>query len=362
MRLVHPGKLIQILIDLGNIEGGTMAFRMDIWKYAAALVLIGGLTTDAGAQVIYYEDFADEELVPGTTLRLGAIHDGIVTFTDADAGNRGTLVVEFVTALGAPLAVPTATFSWDVVEPVYHTDPADNEMIIRAGIGTGTNSLSNADHIAEAIVYRTDRTEPIDHTRGDYEDNGQETLFMVVNNQNAPITFPHPGDGSEVMMAAWQTATYVFNAATDAWGVVRGVSNFRVENMANFGDFEKMSIGSSSSGHQGGFGMDNVLIMEGITFERPTIDTGTPGDVDGDDDVDMDDFAIIRSHFQQTVTMRSEGDIAGFDNFVDFRDFRQWKNNAPAPVLAQLAAVPEPSAAVLAGVMVAGLAVLRRRK
>jgi hypothetical protein len=340
-----------------------MAFRMDIWKYAAALVLIGGLTTAAGAQVIYYEDFADEELVPGTTLRLGAIHDGIVTFTDIDplVENRAAMVVQFADAIGGPLAAATATFSWDVVEPVYHVEGASNEMVIRAGVGTGTNSLSNADHIAEGIAYRTDTSEPLDHTRGDYENNGQETLFMVVNNQNAPITFPHPGDASEVMMAAWQTATYVYNAATDAWGVVRGVSNFRVENMANFGDFERMSIGSSSTGHLGGFSMDNVLIMEGITFERPTIDTGTPGDVDGDDDVDMDDFAIIQSHFQQTVTMRSEGDIAGFDNFVDFRDFRQWKQNAPAPVLAQLAAIPEPSAVVLAGLAIAGLAAVRRR-
>jgi hypothetical protein len=338
-----------------------MAFRRDMWKYAAACLLIGGYAAQSNAQVIYYEDFADEDLIPGTTLRLAAIHDGIVTFTDADAGNRGTMVVEFADALGGPLAVPTATFSWDVVEPVYHTDPADNEMIIRAGVGTGTNSLSNADHIAEAIVYRTDRSEPIDHTRGDYENNGQETLFMVVNNQDAPITFPHPGDGTEVNMLAWQTATYVHNTATDAWGVVRGVSNFRVENMANFGDFERMSIGSSSSGHQGGFGMDNVLIMEGITFERTLIPTGTPGDVDGDMDVDMDDFAIIQGHFQQPATMRTEGDLNG-DEVVDFRDFRQWKSNFPTPAPGGSAAIPEPATVLLAGLAIAGLAAVRRRR
>jgi hypothetical protein len=334
---------------------------MEIWKYAAACLLLGGFAAQANAQVIYYEDFEDAELIPGTTIRLGEIHDGIVTFTDADAGNRGTMVVEFTEAIGGPLAVPTATFSWDVVEPVFHTDPADNEMIIRAGVGTGTNSLSNADHIAEAIVYRTDRSEPIDHTRGDYENNGQESIFMVVNNQNAPITFPHPGDGTDVNMAAWQTATYVYNAATDAWGVVRGVSNFRVENTANFGDFERMSIGSSSSGHQGGFGMDNVLIMEGITFERAFEPAGVPGDVDGDLDVDMDDFAIIQGHFQQPFEERTDGDLVN-DGVVDFRDFRQWKTNFPTPGPGPAAAVPEPSAVVLAGLAVAGLAAVRRRR
>ena len=95
-----------------------MAFRMDIWKYAAACVFALTLATSGSAQVIYYEDFEDEELVPGTTLRLGEIHDGIVTFTDIETGNRGTMVVEFGDAIGGPLAVPTATFSWDVVEPV----------------------------------------------------------------------------------------------------------------------------------------------------------------------------------------------------------------------------------------------------
>jgi hypothetical protein len=337
-----------------------MAFRMEIWKYAAALMMACGMAGSAAAQVVYFEDFADEELQPGTFVGEATISNGIIVFEDDSASARGAMTVDFVEAIGGPLAAPTATFSFDVIQPVFHAEGASFEMLIRAGTGTGGTSLQSGQQIAEGIAYRTDTTEPIDHTRGDYENNGQETLFMVVNNQNAPTTFIHPGDGTEVMMAAWQTATYVYNAATDTWGVVRGVSNFNAALSADFGDFERFSIGTSSSGHLGGFAMDNVLVMEGITFERPTIDTGTPADVDGDDDVDMDDFAIIQSHFQQAVTMRSEGDLT-FDNFVDFRDFRQWKSNFAAPGVGQPATIPEPAAPVLAGLMVAGLAALRRR-
>jgi hypothetical protein len=78
-------------------------------------------------------------------------------------------------------------------------------------------------------------------------------------------------------------------------------------------------------------------------------------------DVDMDDFAIIQSHFQQPATMRTDGDLNG-DEIVDFRDFRQWKNNFPTPAPGGSAAIPEPASVVLAGLMVAGLAATRRRK
>ena len=162
-------------------------------------------------------------------------------------------------------------------------------------------------------------------------------------------------------MAAWQTATYVYNAATDAWGVVRGVSNFNAANVAEFGDFERMSIGSSSSGNLGGFGMDNVLVMEGITFERAFEPAGVPGDVDGDMDVDMDDFAIIQGHFQQGFEERTDGDLVN-DGIVDFRDFRQWKTNFPTPPPPPVGSVPEPASVLLAGLAMAAGVVVRRRK
>jgi hypothetical protein len=73
-----------------------------------------------------------------------------------------------------------------------------------------------------------------------------------------------------------------------------------------------------------------------------------PGDVDGINGVDLTDFDIIRNHFQQTATMRSEGDL-NFDGFVDFRDFRIWKDNFPTPPPEGAGAnvIPEPTSGLL---------------
>jgi hypothetical protein len=74
-----------------------------------------------------------------------------------------------------------------------------------------------------------------------------------------------------------------------------------------------------------------------------------PGDVDNMNGVDLVDYQIIRDHFLQNATMRSEGDLNN-DGFVDFRDFRLWKNNFPTPPPgsgAIVEAVPEPSGVCL---------------
>ena len=58
-----------------------------------------------------------------------------------------------------------------------------------------------------------------------------------------------------------------------------------------------------------------------------------PGDVDGINGVTLADFEIIRQNFLTSVTQRTEGDLTG-DGFVDFDDFRQWKQNYPSATAA----------------------------
>jgi hypothetical protein len=86
-----------------------------------------------------------------------------------------------------------------------------------------------------------------------------------------------------------------------------------------------------------------------------------PGDVDGDGSPDADDFFIIRDNLFDAVTSRSMGDLNS-DNFVDFTDFRLWKNAAPPAISAGLV-IPEPAAL---GLLLAGMAgvisLLRRRR
>ncbi len=89
----------------------------------------------------------------------------------------------------------------------------------------------------------------------------------------------------------------------------------------------------------------------------------TPGDVDGDGDVDLDDFDIIAGNFYTAATQRSDGDLNA-DGIVNFADFREWKNNYPDAATGTLATlVPEPASWVLlciCGTLL--LAAVRRKK
>ncbi|MEM9185101.1 MAG: LamG-like jellyroll fold domain-containing protein [Planctomycetota bacterium] len=118
---------------------------------------------------------------------------------------------------------------------------------------------------------------------------------------------------------------------------------------------------------------DDVAVFSGLLTDQQVVDLYTtgvrsivtvlsPGDVDGDGVVDIDDFDIIRNNFFDTVATRGEGDLTG-DGLVDFADFRTWKDSVPPPVgatAAQLLAglAPEPSSLLLCFI---GLAFTRAR-
>jgi hypothetical protein len=100
------------------------------------------------------------------------------------------------------------------------------------------------------------------------------------------------------------------------------------------------------------FGLYRAVAGANMRFDNFTIEGNLvhPGDTDADGDVDMNDFTPIQNHFQQSVTMRSQGDLNG-DGMVDWLDFRQWKSNhpfTPPPAESSGSAVPEPAAAMLA--------------
>jgi hypothetical protein len=323
---------------------------------AVASMLLGAATASAQAP-LYYEDFEDETLEPGTRVSEGTVANGIVTFNDQSATARGFVSVvrqspDPITMQPGTFAVPLLTFSWDVVEPVFEHPGFSFEMLFRAGPGTGTSSLGSGDDLYEVISYRT----AADPTRFDYQNNGNETIFVIYNNKATPETFVNPIDNMDFTLQPFQGVGYVLNNDTNTWGVARPAANF--DTPTTPGDLSRFSVGSSSNANQGGFAMDNLLVMPGATFDRAITDPGVAGDVNGDMLVDINDFNIIRDHFQQTVTMRTEGDL-NRDGFVDFRDYRQWKSNVPAPAEGAAGAVPEPSSALLASLAV--LATLRWR-
>jgi hypothetical protein len=76
----------------------------------------------------------------------------------------------------------------------------------------------------------------------------------------------------------------------------------------------------------------------------PAFPAGLPADFNDDDMVDLTDYAVLRDHFRQAVADFSQGD-ANRDGFVDFRDFRIWKDNRTDN---GAAVVPEPMTAWMA--------------
>lgn len=84
-----------------------------------------------------------------------------------------------------------------------------------------------------------------------------------------------------------------------------------------------------------------------------------PGDVDGDGDVDIDDYNILETNFGTAQSQRTDGDLDS-DGLVGFSDLRQWKDSFPfAP--GSGSAVPEPASLLLVCLSFFGLVGSRRR-
>jgi hypothetical protein len=125
----------------------------------------------------------------------------------------------------------------------------------------------------------------------------------------------------------------------------------------------------------------NYIIFEGITADRIRVrgagnddpeafgrapvnalqligrsDLIVPGDVNGDGQVLLNDYEIIRDNFRQSVTSRISGDLNS-DGLVTFLDFLEWRNNATPAALAAfnaLSAVPEPATGLICALVCIG--------
>jgi hypothetical protein len=123
-------------------------------------------------------------------------------------------------------------------------------------------------------------------------------------------------------------------------------------------DDNTMERTASSFEENGPLSMPPVL---SITF-------GSPADIDGDGDIDMADYTVLRNnmaaHLDAPILPGANGDLNS-DQRIDLADFRIFKDSFPGGVAAfdaALAGVPEPSAGVLALLAMGGFAYGRRRR
>ena len=159
-------------------------------------------------------------------------------------------------------------------------------------------------------------------------------------------------------------------AARDTGTQGYGIEISNVDGVTNMGGWHVTPADEVDRYTQGVFFREDAL---GGTVSRDYRDAGlsifavgasapVPGDVTGDNLVGTDDFDIITQNFRTVVGSRTLGDLTG-DGNVNFDDFREWKDNAPASVLAAVgvASVPEPTSLGLL-MSSCGLAFLARRR
>jgi len=325
-------------------------------------VLVGAAT--ASAQ-LFYEDFADATLATGGSQQSGTIAGGIITFNDTSATNRNRFVVV------QNFTDPVMTFSFDAVAPVTHVNGFDNELTFRAGPATAANTLSSTEFVMELIAYRTTgcATACTGGTRAPFQNNGNESLFIVTNNQANSLSFTSPIDNvSTTTLTANQYIAYVRDNATNTFALMKAATGYTTPTTgAGAGSLalQRFGVGSSSNGHEGTMALDNVRVVSGVSFTGAT--PLIPGDVTGDGFVMMDDFDIIRNNFRQTPRSRAQGDLTG-DGLVSLIDFTQWKGAFSAgggSIAGQdlsFLSVPEPSSLALIGLLSVMLAGRRGRR
>jgi hypothetical protein len=331
-----------------------------LWMATACFLIAVG---SARAVELYYEDFEDTTLAISPTVSTfaqGTIAGGVISFNDTDIA---TLRHRYTVRPTTAYADPVLTYSFDVRAPAAVGTSGTDELRFRAGIGTADNTLQAADFIYEVLLWSNGTNS------GAYTNNGNETAFVVANNQGTSLNFTSPIDNSSVTLNAYQYVAYVKNNTSNTFGQLKGISNMVDLNTAatpGVGDIVRFGIGSSTNGHTGTFAMDNVRVVTGADFTNSGVPQ-IPGDVNGDGFALIDDFNIIKDNFRKSPRSRSQGDLTS-DGLVSLVDFKQWKGaftggggSLNGVDLGFLQSVPEPSAALMVILGAIGSMVVRRR-
>jgi hypothetical protein len=222
---------------------------------AIVLPLMIGLHS-ATAAVLYYEDFEDATLEGDTQLFLGGVAAGQADFDDTSTTTKAYVMVR--DTMDIEFSSPVMTFSFDTAAAIIVADGASNELMIRSGNGTSTGMPSSSQDIFEVLLFR-------DGNRNAFQNNGNESVFVVVNNQAAELKFLSPVDGTLVTLGADSYAAYVRDNNTGDYGNQKGVT--ALDAVSGTTAIERFGIGNANNGYLGTFSLDNVRVESGIPFE-----------------------------------------------------------------------------------------------
>lgn len=221
----------------------------------AAGALLAG--TSAPAAVLYEQTFDpfDAALPAGTAIFVSSVVDagggnGVLSLNDTETGKKSFLSVL------QTFDQPVMTFSFDVVAPVVQSDGAQNELILRADGGSSTSISGSSGTVVELILYRNGN-------RTGYQNTGNETAFIVANNDNAnSLDFSSPVDNATITLAANQYAAFVRDNSTGLFSQAKGPSNFG----SGAPVLTHFAIGNASNAYLGSASIDNVRVVDSVSF------------------------------------------------------------------------------------------------
>ena len=245
-----------------------MNFRSFVQPSAAilgAFLAATTLTSSASAGILYQETFDDATLPAGTNIDDAVIEDGV--FKGIDAATNDKTVFNVI----QPFTAPVMTFSFDVVAPVVPTGPLvdksspldgipdvhETELLFRSAINTGTDTPSSSEDINELVLQRDDGN------RGGYKNNGNESIFIVVNNNAGTLMFASPVDGSTVTLNDQQSVAFIRDNTVPGGSYVQAQAPSAWQQA---GPIARFAIGSGSNADQDTFSIDNVLVTDENVF------------------------------------------------------------------------------------------------
>jgi hypothetical protein len=228
----------------------------------------------------------------------------------------------------------------------YDNPLQQNPATARLGLGLGTQVI-------------------VTDSPASYNDDGRNHLFvlkLVFSNQpgmDSMFLYMDPASTEEPEIANAEHINTNFTLGAITTTTRYGGSDPTLATMGEIGAtglFDELRIGSTYAD----------VLPPGLPV---------PGDCDGDMDVDLDDYAIIRNNFHRSdASGPPQGDVAksdgrlGFDGKVDIGDFWLWKNEyeealTPGSGNGGEGTIPEPSTVLLMGFAASlwGLSARRRR-